>query len=134
MNIESYNKVKISYPKDCGNAPKKIILVNFYIAFANNDDKYIYDNTSNKLTWEIIGQRVVDDRGEVFSTLGEYRRKGIKEIQIRNVITHGNVCAVNGSISFIDESRFDFCDVFKFDGFGKKAKVKEVSSYVIRTE
>jgi hypothetical protein len=120
MNIESYNKVKISYPKDCGNAPKKIILVNFYIAVANNDDKYIYDNTSNKLAWEIIGQRVVDDRGE--------------EIQIRNVITHGNVCAVNGSISFIDESRFDFCDVFKFDGFGKKAKVKEVSSYVIRTE
>ena len=54
--MESYNKVKISYPKGCRERPKKIILVNFYIAVANNDDKYIYDNTSNKLAWEIIGQ------------------------------------------------------------------------------
>ncbi|CCQ93179.1 hypothetical protein CULT_1240022 [[Clostridium] ultunense Esp] len=37
-----------------------------------------------------------------------------------------------GNAVFIDESNFAFCDIFKFNEFGKNAKVKEVSSYVIR--
>ena len=134
MIVESFKGVKVSYPKDCGNAPKKLVLINFYIAFANNDDKYIDENTSNNLSWNIIGDEVINDKSRLFPVLNKYREKGIKEIQILNAITHGNVCAANGNISYADKTSLAFCDVFKFSGFGKKAKVKEITSYIIRIE
>ncbi len=129
--VEEYNGVRISYPEDCGNAPKKKILAGFYIALANEDDKYIFENTSDNLLWEIVGNETIDEKNKMFNRLRLCRTKGIKEIKIMNVITHGNVCAVNGEISFIDESCVAFCDVFKFNGFGRNAKVKEIYSYII---
>ncbi len=132
MNIEFCNEVKISYPASCGNAPKKVTLVNLYKAFANNDKKFLIENTSDKLVWNIIGKKKITGRDEVVSLFYLYSQKGIKEIQIINVITHGNVAAVNGRLVFNDESSFAFCDVYNFSGFGKNAKIREVNSYLIK--
>jgi hypothetical protein len=125
--------MKITYPKDCGNAPKKITLVNLYEAFAYCDEKYILENTSNEIVWDIIGKKIIRGNNNVISTLNKYRDKGIKEIDIINVITHGNIASVNGNIIFDDKTSYSFCDIYKFTGFGKNAKIKEVSSYVIKT-
>lgn len=125
--------MNITYPKDCGNAPKKIILVNLYKAFANGDEKFILDNISKEITWDIIGKKTIGGNDNIISTLNKFRAKGINEIQLINVITHGNVASVNGIIIFDDNSSYSFCDVYKFSSFGKNAKIKEVSSYVIRT-
>lgn len=132
MNIEFCKGVRITYPKDCGNSPKKIILVNLYKAFLNGDEKFILDNISDKSTWNIIGNKTIDNKNNIISTLNKYRENGIEEIQIMNLITHGSIAAVNGTIIFNDKVSFGFCDVYKFTGFGKKAKIGEVSSYVIK--
>ncbi len=134
VKVDYYDGIRISYPKDCGNAPKKIVLLDFYIAFATGNDRYIEDNTSDNITWKIIGNKLIVDKDKILERLRNYRGRSIKEILISNLITHGNVAAVNGSIIFSDESTFEYCDIYRFNGFGKNAKVKEVTSYTIQTK
>lgn len=134
MNVELLNGVKISYPKDCGNAPKKIVLVGLYKAFAASNYAHIQENTTEDLIWQMIGKEVIEGHDQALEKLKQYREVegGLKEIAIFNAITHGNVCAVNGKLTFNNSSSFAFCDIFKFRGFSKTAKVKEISSYVIK--
>lgn len=135
MNIEVINGVKVSKPQDCGNAPKKMVLVGLYQAFAACDFEHIWANITEDLRWNIVGWQVLRSHDDALDLLGQCRvaEGGLKEITILNVITHGNVCAVEGEMLFNSGARFGFCDLFAFRGFKKTAKIKEVSSYVIRT-
>ncbi|HEU5138658.1 MAG TPA: hypothetical protein VFT51_01700 [Bacillales bacterium] len=55
------------------------------------------------------------------------------ESELHNIITHGRVGSVNGALIFKNQKRLAFCDVYQFTSAGKKAKIKEITSYVIET-
>lgn len=131
MINEILGGARVSYPKDCGNAPKKGILAGFYKAFAQGDWDYIQEHTADALSWNIVGKHEIGSQEEALALCREQFFRGIQEICLHNVITHGNVAAVNGEIIFGDGMSVFFCDIYKFGSFGKQARVKEVTSYVI---
>ncbi|NLL42679.1 MAG: nuclear transport factor 2 family protein [Firmicutes bacterium] len=131
MITEVLEGATVTYPKDCGNAPKKSILAGFYRAFAQGDWDYIKEHTVEALSWNIIGDKIINSQEETLALCREHFSRGVREVQISNVITHGNVAAVNGSVAFGDDKGYSFCDIYKFNSFGKNAKVKEITSYVI---
>lgn len=125
--------MKITYPEHCGNSPKKFLLINLYKAVANHEDPFILENLADEIILNIIGAREVAGKQNVILTKNAFVEKGLKEIKINDAITHGNTAAVHGSFFFNDDLRIDFCDVYKFKGFGKNARIKEISSYLINS-
>ena len=62
MINEILGGARVSYPKDCGNAPKKGILAGFYKAFAQGDWDYIQEHTADALSWNIVGKHEIEAR------------------------------------------------------------------------
>lgn len=52
-------------------------------------------------------------------------------LHIHHIITHGNVASLNGKLTLTNGDKLEFCHVYRFSGFGKKAKIKEITSYII---
>ena len=50
-----------------------------------------------------------------------------------NVLTHGVSGAVDGIMLLEDGSRYAYCDVYRLNSSAKDAKIKVITSYVIKT-
>ncbi|SRR5690625_4621975 len=125
------DNLQVECMENCGNSPKKNLLKELTIAYAKQDFSFCLDWLTDKVTWEIIGRKTVQDKHEVESALAELNRDPIQQLQIKNIITHGNTGAVNGTITLANEQKIAFCDVYNFSGFGKNAKINYISSYII---
>lgn len=126
----SYTDVKITVPKDCGNAPKKIILRDFNVSLIIKDHAALLKNIADDITWNIIGDEIVEGKSDFIKKLDELYNDKITELLIHDIITHGYVASAHGKVIGINES-FHFCHVFKFAGTSKTAKIKNITSYII---
>jgi len=122
--------IKITVPKDCGNAPKKLILRDFNVAFITKDKTTLLENIADNITWNIIGDEIVEGKGNFINKLDELYKDKITELLIYDIITHGYVASTHGRVIGTNQS-FDFCHVYKFTGASKTAKIKTITSYII---
>ena len=123
--------VKITVDEDCGNAPKKLLLRDFNIAVVQNDSEFISRNVADAIRWDMVGDKVLEGKGDVAAGLEQVKRKNATELTLKNIITHGNTGAVDGLLRFEDGRSYAFCDVYRFSSSAKDAKIKEITSYVI---
>jgi hypothetical protein len=125
-------ELKVICAEDCGNAPKKKLIKDFNIAFANYDIGFIIENISGEVCWNIVGEQLVIQGKEVLAaTLEQMKNKKTIELQITSIITHGNTGAANGIIKYENSKTYAFCNVYIFSSTAKNAKIKEITSYVI---
>ena len=127
--MEIPNNFKIDCPKDCGNAPKKVLLKELTVALATRNYPGMRENMANDVCWKIAGHKSFFGKEAFKYAFNENISKAITQLQIQNIITHGSTGAVNGFIVFDDHSTLSFCDVYTFSSAGKTAKVKEIMSY-----
>lgn len=125
------DKIKIYCEEDCGNAPKKELLKEFIIALAKNDLAFCSSWVHDEISWEIIGGKLIEGKESYENALNDIGAQTFQELRIHNIITHGNTASLNGTLVAKNGKRFEFCDVYNFAGFGKKAKIKKITSYVI---
>lgn len=126
--------VRVTGGQDCGNAPKKLLLRDFNIAFANGDVDTLLDNVSDDVCWTMVGASEVVGKEAFAAALGEMSGAEVEELVLHHIITHGNVGSVNGVLKFKNGKAFGFCDVYRFSSHAKDAKIKEMTSYVIQIE
>src|SRR5690554_2150824 len=122
--------VKITVAKDCGNAPKKLILRDFNIALVTKDNTFILENIADDISWTIVGDEIVEGKDNFITRSNVLYKDYITELIIEDIITHGYVASAHGKVIGTNQS-FDFCHVYKFTGASKKAKIKEITSYII---
>lgn len=134
MITENCNGVEIVYPQDCGNAPRKEMLINLYKAITNKDEEFVLENTTNEITLEVIGKKRIKGKDELIIFIKELLDMKIVKIKIANVLTHGRSGAVNGTIIFEEKPSLAFCNIYNFSSTGKSGKVKEVTSYAIKMD
>jgi len=129
--------VKIRIGKDCGNSPKNLFLRDFNVAVAKGNTEIIGQNITEDVTWHLFepaNQKTIHGKDGVIE---EHVKNLIivpAEYNIDTVITHGDKGAVSGVIKSIDGKSYVFCDVYKFSSHAKGAKIKEMTSYIIRVE
>ena len=122
--------IKLSIPDGCGNAPRKLILKDVNLAFVTNDEAFLEENMSDKITWEIIGEATIEGKEPILNRPAEYHKGEITELILHDIITHGRVASVHGKV-IGTEVNYDFCHVYNFTGASKTAKIKEITSYII---
>ena len=129
--------VKVIVGKDCGNSPKNLLLRYFNIAVAEGNTELISESITEDVVWRLFepaNQNTIYGKEGV---LKEYVQNLVivpAEYNIDTVITHGDKGAVSGVIKSIDGKSYVFCDVYKFSSHAKGAKIKEMTSYIIRVE
>lgn len=126
--------VRVVGGQDCGNAPKKLLLRDFNVAFANSDIEALLENVSDDIRWTMVGSAEVVGKEAFETTLREMSGPDVVELVLHHIITHGNVGSANGILRFEDGKAYGFCDVYRFSSHAKDAKIKEMSSYVIEIE
>lgn len=130
MNSQ-FDEIKINCKEDCGNAPKKELLKDFTIALAKKNIDFCSQWVRDEITWEIVGDKLIEGKVEYEKMLQQFMQHSFQELTIHNIITHGNTASVNGKFVTKNNKILEFCDVYHFAGFGKKAKIKKITSYVI---
>lgn len=123
--------VKVNVQADCGNAPKKLFLRDFTIAFAKDNAAFILEGVADDVCWEMVGNSTANGKMEVERVLKAMLDSSMVELTIANIITHGDAGAVNGSMTFKDGTTYGFCDVYTFTSHGKKAKIKTITAYIV---
>lgn len=120
---------KITVKEDCGNAPKKILLRDFNIAFAQNDTSFIIEQVTDDIHWHILGDKEVEGIDNFEKEVRKMTDVKVSELILNHIITHGLSAAVEGLMKLEDGKNYRFCDVYLFRGF-KDSKIKEMTSYV----
>lgn len=131
-NVEGHGELKVIFPTDCGNAPKRIVLKDFNIALANKDKSYITDSIVDDIQWTIVGNSTIQGKEHFLNTLDNITDKVI-ELHFHHLITHGKEAAVHGTLLMNGDSRLSFCHMYSFSSAGKRSKIKEITSYIIKT-
>ncbi len=99
-------------------------------AFARSDTDYIAANVTDDVKWIVQGDFSLRGKKEFVEALKEMESEDPFELNISNIITHGDSAAVDGTMKSAEGKTYAFCDVYKFRGF-KNPKIKEITSYVI---
>jgi hypothetical protein len=121
---------KITVKPDCGNAPRKLFLKDFNIAWVEGDTASMLENIDKDVEWELVGDKPLRGKADFSDMLEKLVNKEVDELIISNIITHGKEAAVNGIRKLANGKEFSFCDVYTFQG-AKGNMIKTITSYVI---
>ena len=127
--------LNIRVDEDCGNAPKKLLLRDFEIAFAQNDVAHLREQVAADIHWNRVGDKVLEGAeamaAEMAAGLAQSQSPKATELTLTNIITHGKTGAVDGMLTLEDGSSYAFCHVYSFSSNAKNAKIKAITAYVI---
>ena len=123
--------LNIKVDEDCGNAPKKILLRDFEIAFAQNNVAHLLELVVEDIHWNRVGNKVLEGIEAIAAEMAQRQSPKATELTLTNIITHGKTGAVNGTLQFENGSSYAFCNVYSFSSNAKNAKIKAITSYLI---
>lgn len=125
--------IKISIQPDCGNSPRKLFLKDLNVAIANGNSNFFADSISENINWEIAGQLNVTGKENYLKTIIGHKLWKVKELNIDTIITHGADASVSGQIIANDNSKFTFCDIYKFKGAGGTI-INSIKTFLIKND
>ena len=109
---------------------KEIFLKKFNEAFARGDFEYILNCVTDDIRWNMIGDKIIEGKKAFTKALHEMENESPMELSIHNIITHGDMAAVDGIIRSHGKKWYGFCDIYKVLGY-KNPQIQEMTSYVI---
>src|SRR5690606_62467 len=124
-------RVNINVGPDCGNAPKKLFLKDFTVALAKGDVDFLTDCIGDHMVWEVVGESQVTGKEDYVKAIKRHKLWKVKGMSIDTIITHGTEASVSGQITAKDNSKFGFCNIYKFRSAGA-AIVNSVRTFLVR--
>jgi hypothetical protein len=122
---------KIQMPRDCGNAPRKLFLIDFNTAFANGDLEFFQELIPDKITWELVGQQQFTDKAGFLKALKSLPLWKVKELVVDSIITHGPEASVSGQVITKDKSVYRFCHIYRFNR-ASGVTISSLTSFMIK--
>ena len=122
--------VKVHLHTDCGNAPKKILLREINIAFAQGDVNVLTEKTTDDVCWDLVGQQRVEGRPAILKELEKMKEEKASDLYLDRILTHGREGAVSGRITLENGKSYAFADFYTFSS-AKGARVKSITTYVL---
>jgi hypothetical protein len=119
--------------EDCGNSPKNIFVQDLTIALAKRDSKFLLDNVTDDIRWNLVGDKLIEGKDSFARTLEKMKGDKAVQLTVHHVATHGKAGAVNGTTKMKDGKTRAFCDVYEFSN-SKGNSVKEITSYIIKVK
>ncbi|SDR79839.1 nuclear transport factor 2 family protein [Gramella sp. MAR_2010_147] len=113
-------------------AKREKLLMELNNAFAKCDTKFLADNVTDDIIWNIVGEKTISGKEEFEKSLARMKIGGPLNIVVTDMITHQAKSVVEGVVEFNVEPgkkrMYSFCDVYIFSKSDNK--VKELRTYV----
>ena len=122
---------KIVSSPNCGNSPKMEFLKEFNIAFAKGNIKFLIENVTEDVVWEMVGDKTIEGKNEYSKTITKMKDEKVSEFVIEKIVTHGKVGAVNGIVRMKNGKNYAFSDFYEFKNT-KSTDLRTITSYVIK--
>lgn len=124
--------MEIIIPKDCGNAPRKMIIIDFIVACLNGEREILAGYSIDTVEWHDVKEnRRVIGLKKMIDKIEKNKLADVQKLCIEHVITHGKLAAIHGEIIYTQGNKTPFCIILEFSSAGKSGKIKRVKSYVI---
>jgi ketosteroid isomerase-like protein len=108
-------------------------LQRFNDAFASGDIKYISQQVTDDIVWDMVGDFNIKGKKAFDDSLKEMAGIETLDMQILNTIINGKIAAANGTMKIKETSgnikSFGFCDIYEFNDLGNK--IQKMTSYVV---
>lgn len=121
----------VYFPTDCGHAPKKLFLKEWYLALAQENEAFLQHQLMDNATWQLAGSVAVFDHQHWQQALLSHHIGRLQTMHIEKMITHGPTAAVSGQLLTQDNRRYLFCDLYSFKSASSNL-IQAVTSF--RTE
>ncbi len=122
--------VKIVCSLDCRNSPRKQFLKDFNIAFAQGNSIFMAEHVAEDIHWITLGDKETKGKKAFLDSIKQMAETKVAKLEILKIITHGKDASANGIMTLEDDTQFQFCDVYAFEG-AKENVLKSITSYVI---
>jgi hypothetical protein len=122
---------KIQVPQDCGNAPRKLFLVDFNTALANGDMDSFQELIPEKINWDIVGQELIADKAGFLKAVKVLPLWKVKELIVEAIITHGYEASLSGQVVAKDKSLYKFCHIYRFPK-ASGVTISSLTTFVIK--
>lgn len=129
MTSASNQLAVVDIPESCGNAPRKVVICDLVVAWAERRTEDVLAYLSDDIRWDVLGSEALAGENAVrdwFATAPE-----ASELHLHTVATHGTECAVDGVLVTTTGQRLAFAHLLRFSGHSKTAVVKQLRSYLI---
>lgn len=124
--------MEIFVPKDCGNAPRKLVLIDFVTNVVKQNIEVLHEHITEHIEWHNVAtNQLIRGRKQFLDEVKMMNIEGAKSLRFAYVITHGKTTSVNGTL-FFDGAKLHFNDVIEFSQAGNKGKIKKVISFWIK--
>ncbi|MUV04719.1 nuclear transport factor 2 family protein [Flavobacterium rakeshii] len=121
---------KIISSANCGNSPKMNFLMEFNIAFAKGNIKFLIEKITDDIVWNIIGHREIEGKERFIEELKKIRHEEADELIIDHILSHGKEGAVSGLIKLHNVKKYAFSEFYVFQS-AKGEKIKTITTYCI---
>ena len=109
----------LSIPVDCNNAPKKQVIRDFNIAFAQGDVAGVLSFLSEEVEWDIVGKKVLQGKTAVEAELNRMAETAFQSLSLDIVLTHGKFGSAVGKLTSVNGEVYRFSDTYEFVSAGK---------------
>ncbi|WP_024876409.1 nuclear transport factor 2 family protein [Saccharomonospora piscinae] len=123
--------VQITVTPDCGNAPRKQVLRDYVIALVEHDTEALRSAVADDVEWEIVGARTVRGWADFAAAVESAFEQRPETVRLDSILTHGSEGAVSSRMIFTGRGELRCCDVYRFSGHSRTAKIKRITSYWI---
>src|SRR5699024_6419117 len=114
INAKEEAIMQIIVPEGCGNAPRKEILRDLFIAIVERDSEIISKYVDENLIYSEVGKRESRGMQQLFEQLEETVDSEVRQLEFFHIITHGKTAAVNGKVVTADREELHFSTVVVF--------------------
>lgn len=122
----------VQYPDDCGNAPKKQVILDFNRALAAGDVDGALAFFATDAVWERVGEKTLNGHDEIRTALQEMATRQARRLEMRQIITHGRDASARGLLEF-QKSRVLFAHFYAFKSAGSGI-IKRMQSFAYPEE
>lgn len=106
-------------------------------AFVRYDTAFFEANLADDVRWTMVGSPAIEGKAAFIAEVTSMAEGPAPDLSVTNVITHGTVAAVEGTVTLVDDSgapkTYAFCDVYRMSG-SKNGKIKEITAYMIELD
>lgn len=126
------SKSRFKAPKNCGNSPKSLRLIEFNRAFIESDHTSILAWITEDVTWTVIGESRISGSKDFMEAIKKMSVENITSYEITSVLTHGKEGAVRGNFQLKDGKNYEFFEKYIFNS-AKLSKINSMESFIIES-
>lgn len=134
MLYEDYGPFQLSFPSDCGNAPKRKQLKEVAASAFLNRIEEVSDYLAENFSYTVVGKGKSGDKALFLEKVSLLAERQPTEVILPSVITHGRTAALECRANFKKGSPAAYAVFIEFTSAGKQAKIKKAAIYIVQTK